>query len=172
MAVEHFLLFGLVEAAVTALVLVYLRRTAPAMLGAAVGPEPLSARVVPVLALGLGLLILLAPLGLLLPKALHAGSAWGEWSAGEVNEEIAKAGGSATAGYVPAGIRQAEEHGWRAAMPDYAFRGQESAGLAALSLAYVISGVLGVATLVVVIWLFARRLAREEAAGGTTRLGA
>ena len=47
--------------------------------------------------IGIAVLALLSPLGLILPAAFNAGGAWGEWSAEELRKLI---------GYVPAGFER------------------------------------------------------------------
>ena len=154
MAIEHLLIFGIVEALATGLVVAYLSRSEPALLESnisAVGKLLLWKK----LAIGLGALILLTPLGLYLPAKLGAGEAWGEWGGERVQE---------LAGYIPAGMKRVESL-WRAPMPDYAPNGSEEAALPVLSIWYILSGVLGVA-LVVGLFITARRLiARKETDG-------
>lgn len=75
--------------------------------------------------IGIILLILLSPLGLILPAYFHSGSAWGEW------KKLSAL--------------------WRAPIPDYAFKGWEEKGLGHLSLAYIISALAGVAVTVLVV---------------------
>lgn len=163
MAFEHLLLFGLVEAAATGLVLLYVQRTAPELLGDGgrdAADVSLSSRLWPRLAAGLGVLILLSPLGLYLPGMLGAGSAWGEWSGEEVKAEVARTTGGE--GYVPVGLAQAERAAWKAPLPDYGLAGGGSApGSALAGLVYVVSGLLGAGLLVLLI-LPLRRLARQE----------
>ena len=63
--------------------------------------------------LGLGLLILMSPLGVLLPKLAKAGGAWGEWSVEELRSLL---------GYVP--LRLGQLRGvWAALLPDYSIPG-------------------------------------------------
>ena len=64
--------------------------------------------------IGLGALIVLSPLGLILPARFGAGTAWGEWSAEELRKLV---------GYVPKGMSA----GWNAPLPDYVARGRENA---------------------------------------------
>jgi hypothetical protein len=97
------------------------------------------------------ILVLLSPLGLILPAWLGAGSAWGEWSGEEIRKLV---------GCVPAGMKHVAEL-WKAPMPDYAFRGQESAPLPALSVSYIVSGIVGVAVVVVLTYLLGKLLARR-----------
>jgi hypothetical protein len=87
------------------------------------------------MALGLGGLILLSPLGLIIPDYFKAGSAWGE--SGKDGEL------------------------WKAPMPDYSFKGWEDKGLPHLSFAYIIAGVLGAAVIALLAWLIGRLLAKK-----------
>lgn len=104
--------------------------------------------------IGLLILALLSPLGLLLPAWFGAGSAWGEWSAEEMKELV---------GYVPQGLERLGEL-WKAPLPDYAVPGQEEAPLHALSLSYILSAVVGAGLVVAVTLLVGRSLARREQA--------
>jgi len=102
--------------------------------------------------IGVIALIVLSPLGLVLPAALGAGAAWGEWSAAEIHKLV---------GYVPA--RMARLAGlWKAPLPDYALPGQESAPLRALSACYIASAAVGVIVVVVVTIVLGKALARRE----------
>ena len=101
--------------------------------------------------MALGVIILLSPLGLILPKHFKAGSAWGEWSSTEIQKIF---------GYVPRGLARLGEI-WKAPMPDYAFKGWEEKGLTHLSFAYIVSAILGVALIVLVTWLIGRCLAKK-----------
>ena len=105
--------------------------------------------------LSLACLALLSPLGLVLPAWLGAGTAWGEWSAEELERLV---------GYAPAGLGRLSQL-WRAPLPDYTMPGQQSPGLAALSVTYVISGLIGA----VVVALLALALGRLLARGGRKR---
>lgn len=102
--------------------------------------------------IGVAVLILLSPLGLVIPAKFGAGPAWGEWSA----EEIAK-----LTGYMPARMARLADL-WQAPVPDYARPGQAEAPLGALSVSYVLSAALGVAVVVGVTILLGRLLARRE----------
>jgi len=84
--------------------------------------------------IGLGVLIVLSPIGLILPDHLKAGSAWGEWGTEEIQKLI---------GYVPQGLEKLSSL-WNAPIPDYAFKGWEDKGLPYLSFAYIISAVFGI----------------------------
>ena len=101
--------------------------------------------------IGLGVLALLSPLGLLLPEHFKAGSAWGEWGADEFQKII---------GYVPQGLQKLGDL-WKAPLPDYAFKGWEEKGLTHLSFAYIVSAVLGVVVVASLAWLLAKVLAKR-----------
>jgi cobalt/nickel transport system permease protein len=161
MFLGHFLVFGLVEGVVTALVIAYFQRTAPEMLSATAPAPRKPMSLVPRIAIGLGILVLLAPLGLIIPAHFHAGSAWGEWSSEEIKDEVAKITASHE-GYVPPGLQYAEEHGWKAPMPDYSLPGQEKAPLKALSLSYILAGAIGVIVIGFLIILGKKLIARKD----------
>ena len=101
--------------------------------------------------LGLGVLILLSPLGLILPDHFKAGSAWGEWGSEEMQKLV---------GTVPQGLAKLGEL-WKAPMPDYAFKGWEEKGLTHLSFAYIVSAIAGVALIGLIMWIVGRCLARK-----------
>lgn len=132
---EHMLIIGFVEAVVTGLVISYLQRVDPDLIRNA-NRTTLKQRkpLIPRIAMGLGAMALLSPLGLYLPARFAAGSAWGEWS----NNEIAK-----TVGYIPSGMRKLSSL-WKAPLPDYTAPGIESTPLATQSLWYIISGAIGI----------------------------
>ena len=104
------------------------------------------------LLIALGTLAVLSPLGLIVPELAHAGSAWGEWGVGELKE---------AAGFVPEGLAKLAAL-WSAAIPDYAMAGSESHGIAALSLSYVASALIGIALCAGAGFLLGKLLAKKE----------
>ena len=96
--------------------------------------------------LGLAVLALASPVGILLPAQLKAGSAWGEWSPEEMEKRL---------GFVPQGMKKLAEL-WQAPMPDYAFKGWDTLGLSMQSLAYVASALIGVAIIAGVVLLLGK----------------
>jgi len=80
------------------------------------------------LAVGLGILTICTPIGM-----LAKGTAWGEWASTEL---------SARLGFVPDGMRRLESL-WQGKMSGYAMPGWESSGKAFLG--YLISAVVGLA---------------------------
>jgi hypothetical protein len=80
------------------------------------------------LTIGLIVLMILAPLGL-----LAVGETFGEWGSDELQEKL---------GYVPTGLEELSDL-WSAPLPDYAFpNGDESMSM--LSVAYILSAIIGV----------------------------
>jgi cobalt/nickel transport protein len=101
--------------------------------------------------IGLLLLALLSPLGVLLPEKFKAGGAWGEWGPKELEKLI---------GYVPDGLRRWADF-WKAPVPDYNFSG-EKASLTTQVLSYLVSGLIGVLVVGLVIYLIAKVIVRNE----------
>lgn len=102
--------------------------------------------------IGLIILILLTPIGLILPEMFHAGSAWGEWSGDEIKGLV---------GYVPKGISRLGDI-WKAPMPDYAVKGQENAPVHKLSLSYILSALIGIAVIVGITLLIGKVLTQRD----------
>lgn len=107
--------------------------------------------------IGLVILILLSPLGIILPAYFNAGSAWGEWSPSELGRRI---------GYVPDGMHKQSEQ-WKAPLPDYAFKDQEAAPVRSLSLSYILSAALGVGVILVITILLGKVIAKREKPGAS-----
>jgi len=102
--------------------------------------------------IGLIILIVLSPLGLIIPDHFKAGSAWGEWGTEEMRELV---------GYIPKGLEKLSSL-WNAPLPDYAFKGWEEKGLTNLSFAYIISAILGIAIIVIVIFVIGKVLVKRR----------
>jgi hypothetical protein len=96
--------------------------------------------------LGLAVLALLSPIGLILPDKFKAGSAWGEWGTDEIEKML---------GYIPQGMKKLAEL-WQAPMPDYAFKGWDKLGIGMQSLAYIVSAIIGVAVIVAIIMILGK----------------
>lgn len=84
--------------------------------------------------IGIGVMAVLSPLGLILPDMFKAGDAWGEWGTDSIKAML---------GYVPQGLVRLSEL-WKAPLPDYGFGG-ENAASAFQYLAYIVSGLVGIA---------------------------
>ena len=101
--------------------------------------------------IGIAVLIVLSPLGLIIPGYFKAGGAWGEWGL----EEMQK-----LAGFVPEGMKRLAQL-WKAPLPDYTMPGQ-SRGLAGESIGYVLTGIIGVAVTAGAMYLLAKALTRGK----------
>ena len=145
MAVEHLLIFGLVEAVVTVLVIASLQKTDPTLLELRQGYPPERPGSTHRLWYGLGVLTVLTPLGVILPVALHAGGAWGEWTPSAICTKI---------GYLPAGMQKFAGV-WSAPLPDYSLPGLEKTGILQQSFAYFGSAVVGVCLTLLITRLWA-----------------
>ena len=93
MFLEHAFAFSIVEALVSALIFAYIQRTDTSIFYAEkAAPQEVSKKSTRDLAIGMLLLIILTPLGL-----LAAGTAYGEWAPEELKERV---------GYVPPGLEK------------------------------------------------------------------
>jgi len=102
--------------------------------------------------LGLTILALLSPLGLWLPKWFNAGAAWGEWDAATVKSMT---------GHMPTGL-QGLENFWRALLPDYAFRGDPNSKWGHLTIAYLLSALIGMGIIIGLSFLLTHRILRKK----------
>ncbi len=80
----------------------------------------------------IALLIILTPLGLILPHYFNAGDAWGEWSVESVTEQT---------GHEPKGMKN-DAGIYNAPVPDYSL-GKDDDSLSKNSVSYIISGLIG-----------------------------
>jgi cobalt/nickel transport system permease protein len=139
MIFPHMLVASVIEGVVTALVVTYLQRTNLAVLEVAEKPA-LAAEAggfgrLRWLWVGLAVLIVATPLGLLAP-----GTAWGEWG----SDEFANMG----LNFVPQGLAQLENL-WGAPLAGY-----ELPVLGNANLGYILSAALGILLVALVVWLF------------------
>jgi cobalt/nickel transport system permease protein len=135
MMIPHLVVAGVVEAVFTVAVYAFVRKTSPDLIFENINSKNLSQtqkKHVPVFAL-VAVLVAATPLGL-----LASGTAWGEWGADEIAEVVTD---GAELGYTPDGLA----NGWSftSIMPDYALDGINEVA------AYVLSAVIGVASLII-----------------------
>jgi cobalt/nickel transport system permease protein/cobalt/nickel transport protein len=97
------------------------------------------------LAIGLLLLMILAPLGL-----LAVGETFGEWGPEEVKEKL---------GFVPPGLEELSGI-WSAPLPDYAFPGG-SESMKISSIAYILSAVIGVVICGGILYFIGKKAAKD-----------
>jgi cobalt/nickel transport protein len=102
--------------------------------------------------IGVGILAVLSPIGIILPAKLKAGSAWGEWGAEEIKGLV---------GYVPLGLKKLSAL-WNSIMPDYTFKGWGNKGLGHLSFAYIFAAVIGIALCAGIAYLIGKILAKRN----------
>jgi len=101
--------------------------------------------------IGLAIMALLTPLGIYLPNRFNAGDAWGEWGTDKIRELL---------GYVPAGLKKLSDL-WKAPVPDYNFGG-ENAAMSTQVISYIISGIIGIAAGVILIYMITKFLIKHE----------
>jgi cobalt/nickel transport system permease protein len=139
MVIPHALVASVVEGVLTALVIAYLQRSNVGVLEAAEKPNVVGevggVQKLRWLWVGIVLLIVASPLGLLAP-----GTAWGEWGTQQLSERGLTS--------VPAGLEQLSRL-WGAPLAGY-----NLPILGNVNLGYVLSAVLGIAVIAVVVWLF------------------
>jgi hypothetical protein len=97
--------------------------------------------------IGIGILALLSPLGLLVPALFGAGGAWGEWGIGTIEKIV---------GFIPEGMKRLASPG-KAPLPGYAVPGQ-STGLVNESFGYMLSAIIGIALVAAIMFLLAKLL--------------
>ncbi len=149
MVIPHALVASVIEGLVTALVVAYLQRANQPALQTAEQPgvaaEAGGFARLRALWIGLAVLVVATPLGLLAP-----GTAWGEWgSAGLSNLGL---------GFVPQGLARLETL-WGAPLAGY-----DLPALGNANFGYVLSAVVGIALVALVVWLFSALLSSRRAA--------
>ena len=152
MALEHLLLFGFIEAIVTALVIRYLQQAEPALLTIIQEKGDGNIRVINRLWWGIGILAFFSPLGIILPAAFKAQVAWGEWSSATIGE---------TLGFIPSGMARLGSL-WHAPLAGYALPAGNGQSLAVSSLAYLLSAIIGVVAVIAYTRLFGKCLFTKD----------
>ncbi len=144
----HLLIAGPAEAAVTGLVIAYMRAAKMPLYGesAAGQGKPQGRR--EVLWVGLLAMVALSPLGL-----LAKGDAWGEWDSEGIKAQIKRVEGTE---YVPQGMAQSEAHGYQGirGLHDYASDKKWKG--------YIGAGALGAGTIVTLLFVGGQFLARRK----------
>ena len=101
--------------------------------------------------MGLGILVILSPLGLILPEHFKAGSAWGEWGIDQMQKLV---------GYIPQGLSRISTF-WSAPIPDYVFKGWEARPIISLCFAYMLSAVIGVLACIGIVLILGKFLSKK-----------
>jgi cobalt/nickel transport protein len=102
--------------------------------------------------IGLAVLIIISPIGLVLPERFRAGVAWGEWGIDEIKKLV---------GYIPRGLERLAGI-WNAPLADYAFKGWEEKGIGSLSVAYIFSAAVGIIVTAFIVILIGKLLVRNR----------
>jgi cobalt/nickel transport protein len=84
--------------------------------------------------IGILVLALLSPIGIVLPLVFDGGDAWGEWSTETIEKLV---------GFIPEKLK-ANSDIWKAPIPDYNL-GSEKSPLYVQIFSYIFSGIVGVA---------------------------
>jgi cobalt/nickel transport protein len=100
--------------------------------------------------IGLLIMTLLTPLGILLPEKFKAEEAWGEWGIDKLEKLL---------GYVPEGLKELADL-WKAPIPDYNFGG-EGASMTLQVFSYIISGLLGIGICAFIVYMVSRFIAKH-----------
>lgn len=103
-------------------------------------------KIIKKMAIGLGLLIILTPLGL-----LAVGETFGEWGPEEVKEKL---------GFVPPGLESLSSL-WSAPLPDYSLPGGDGGSMTVAAAAYILSAVIGVVLCGGLLYFVGKKLARD-----------
>jgi cobalt/nickel transport system permease protein len=141
MFLEHAFAFSIVEALISALIFVYIRRTDPSIYYAEKAiPKEVSKRSKRDLAVGLLLLIIFTPLGL-----LAAGTAYGEWAPEELKQRI---------GFMPPGLEKLSGI-WNAPLSGYSISNLRPA------IGYILAAVIGVALCMGILYFMAMKIAKD-----------
>jgi cobalt/nickel transport system permease protein len=147
MTIEHLAIFGFIEALVTGLVVAYIAKTDPAMLNIKMSSglevEPTISKLYRRLWIGLGILILLTPLGI-----IASGGSWGEWGADELLKMI---------GSVPEGFKGLSNL-WSSVFPDYTIPGLD--GPVASVFGYIFSAVIGTSVILLSAFVISKTVFR------------
>ena len=90
----------------------------------------------------IAVLVILTPIGLIIPEHFKTGSAWGEWGSDEIKKLV---------GYVPRGLEKLSSL-WTATIPDY--------GTSKVS--YILSAILGIIIVIGLTFLIGKFLGKKE----------
>ena len=100
--------------------------------------------------IGLLIMALVTPLGILLPEKFKAEGAWGEWGTDELEKLL---------GYVPKELAKLAGL-WKAPIPDYNLGGEE-ASMTVQVISYIASALLGLGACALVVFAVSRFVSRH-----------
>lgn len=99
---------------------------------------------------GLLIMVLISPLGIILPELLNSGDTWGEWGTDAMEKLI---------GFVPEGLKKYSDT-WTAPVPDYNL-GDDESSLTVKVISYIGSGLIGIIAVSLVIYLLTRMVLKN-----------
>jgi hypothetical protein len=100
--------------------------------------------------IGLLIMALLTPLGILLPQRFNAEGAWGEWGTDKLEKLL---------GFLPEGLKKLT-HIWKAPVLGYNFGG-EGASKTLQVISYIASGFLGIGVCVLIVFIISRFISKH-----------
>ncbi len=103
------------------------------------------------LIIGLIMLTLISPLGIVLPEIMKSTDAWGEWDIDTVKEML---------GYIPEGMKRLSDI-WKAPLSDYNMGGEDST-LTTRLISYIISGLIGILITGGMIYLISKLVMKKK----------
>jgi len=101
--------------------------------------------------IGIGVLVLLSPLGLIIPQWFGAEGAWGEWGPRAIEKMV---------GFMPQGMKRLAQK-WNDPMAGYTVPGQ-GRDFAGGTFGYIITGLIGIALAAGLMFLIAKLLIRKK----------
>ena len=148
--IEHLLVAGVIEGAVTAAAVAYIAKFNPQLFDMTESGSPKTGESVfsryKAFILGLAAMVIMAPVGL-----IATGTAWGEWGVDEVQEMI---------GYVPLGLKKLSQI-WNSLIPDYTLPGLEGSFLKS-SVGYIVCAVIGIVLISAVMAISSKLITKRE----------
>jgi hypothetical protein len=101
--------------------------------------------------IGLGVMALLSPLGLILPQKMNSGGAWGEWDAETLKQML---------GYVPEGLMRMADV-WVAPIKGYGMGDAQTALWVKMAF-YIVCGLIGLALVAIVMYAISKLVLKNE----------
>jgi cobalt/nickel transport protein len=101
--------------------------------------------------IGLFIMALLTPLGIILPAQFNSGTAWGEWGIAKLEQLL---------GYAPQGLKRLSDI-WKAPIPNYNLGGSDASVTVQL-LSYLASGILGILAVGLVVFVITRLIVKND----------
>ncbi|WP_414647967.1 cobalt transporter CbiM [Desulfitobacterium sp.] len=148
MLFSHLTIAGPIEGLITALVVIYLQRTNPAMLQLRqTSDQPTKTFRYGKFVLGIVILAVLSPLGL-----LASGTAWGEWGQEELHAQL---------GFLPSGFQKFGDVWKHSLLPDYGRAGFDQS-FWQQALVYLVSAFVGLLVIGLIAFIIQRHVRKSE----------